>query len=112
MFVCDRPEERSRAGERALSAVRPESFTLSRPIPQTCQRARRRGRRRAHFGDALQYVVRSTVRDVIVLLPRQKAPNLHPGDPVWCQWSAKDVYQFSAAQESLVLAEPAAETAI
>jgi hypothetical protein len=49
---------------------------------------------------------------VIVLLPRQKAPNLHPGDQVWCQWSAKDVYQFSAAQESLVLAEPASEVAI
>ena len=46
-------------------------------------------------------------RDVIVLLPRQKAPSLLPGDPVWCQWSAHDVYQFSAAQESLVLAEPA-----
>jgi hypothetical protein len=60
----------------------------------------------------LQYVVRTPSRDVIVLLPRQKAPNLHPGDAVWCQWSARDVYQFSAAQEHLVLAEPSSEVAI
>jgi hypothetical protein len=66
----------------------------------------------SHFGDTLQYVVRTHTRDVIVLLPRQKAPNLHPGDPVWAHWSAHDVYQFSAAQESLVLAEPASEVAI
>ena len=66
----------------------------------------------SHFGDTLQYVVRSHLRDLIVLLPRQKAPNLQPGDRVWCQWSASDVYQFSAAQESLVLAEPSSEIAV
>ena len=33
VFVCDRPEERVESGERALSAVRPESFTLSPTDP-------------------------------------------------------------------------------
>ena len=37
----------------------------------------------SHFGDTLQYVVRNKFRDVIVLLPRGKAPSLLPGDPVW-----------------------------
>jgi hypothetical protein len=31
---------------------------------------------------------------------------------VWAQWSPRDVYQFSAAQEHLVLAEPSSEVAI
>ena len=113
VFVCDRPEERVGAGERALSAVRPESFELSATDPgQTVNVFAGEVAGVSHFGDTLQFVVRSHVRDVIVLLPRQKAPNLHPGDPVWCQWSARDVYQFSAAQESLVLAEPASEVAV
>ena len=113
VFVCDRPEERVGAGERALSAVRPESFELSATDPgQTANVFPGEVAGVSHFGDTLQFVVRSHVRDVIVLLPRQKAPSLHPGDPVWCQWSARDVYQFSAAQESLVLAEPASEVAV
>ena len=113
LFVCDRPEERVDSGERALSAVRPESFTLSPTDPgEIVNVLAGEVAGVSHFGDTLQYVVRSAVRDVIVLLPRQKAPNLHPGDRVWCQWSARDVYQFSAAQESLVLAEPASEVAI
>ena len=113
VFVCDRPEERVEPGERALSAVRPESFELS-PIDPGVAANVLAGEVAgvSHFGDTLQFVVRSPNRDVIVLLPRQKAPNLHPGDKVWCQWSARDVYQFSAAQESLVLAEPASEVAI
>jgi spermidine/putrescine transport system ATP-binding protein len=110
VFVCERPDERVAPGQRALSAVRPESFTLSATDPGTgVNTLAGEVAGVSHFGDTLQYVVRSAVRDVIVLLPRQKAPNLHPGDAVWCQWSAQDVYQFSAAQESLVLAEPASE---
>jgi ABC-type Fe3+/spermidine/putrescine transport system ATPase subunit len=112
-FVCDRPEERVDSGQQALSAVRPESFTLSATDPGVSVNVLNgvvAGV--SHFGDTLQYVIRTSSRDVIVLLPRQKAPNLHPGDAVWCQWSPKDVYQFSAAQESLVLAEPASEVAI
>ncbi|HEX2782875.1 MAG TPA: ABC transporter ATP-binding protein [Ilumatobacteraceae bacterium] len=113
LFVCDRPEERVDSGERALSAVRPESFTLLATDPgEIVNILAGEVAGVSHFGDTLQYVVRTPVREVIVLLPRQKAPNLHPGDPVWCQWSAGDVYQFSAAQESLVLAEPASEIAI
>jgi spermidine/putrescine transport system ATP-binding protein len=113
IFVCDRPEERVESGERALSAVRPESFTLSPNDPgDTVNVFPGEVAGVSHFGDTLQFVVRSHRRDVIVLLPRQKAPSLHPGDPVWCQWSASDVYQFSAAQESLVLAEPASELAV
>jgi spermidine/putrescine transport system ATP-binding protein len=113
VFVCERPEERVDAGQRALSAVRPESFTLSPTDPGvTSNVLAGEVAGVSHFGDTLQYVVRTHTRDVIVLLPRQKAPNLHPGDPVWAHWSAHDVYQFSAAQESLVLAEPASEVAI
>ena len=113
VFVCDRPEERVAAGDRALSAVRPESFELSATDPgETVNVFPGEVAGVSHFGDTLQFVVRSHVRDVIALLPRQKAPNLHPGDRVWCRWSARDVYQFSAAQESLVLAEPSAEAAI
>ena len=113
VFVCDRPDERVERGERALSAVRPESFELSATDPGLAANVLAgEVAGVSHFGDTLQFVVRSTVRDVIVLLPRQKAPDLHPGDKVWCQWSARDVYQFSAAQESLVLAEPASEVAI
>jgi spermidine/putrescine transport system ATP-binding protein len=112
VFVCDRPEERVESGERALSAVRPESFTLSAVDPGlTANVLGGEVAGVSHFGDTLQYVVRNKFRDVIVLLPRGKAPSLLPGDPVWCHWSAHDVYQFSAAQESLVLAEPAAEVA-
>ncbi|MEO7370783.1 MAG: ABC transporter ATP-binding protein [Ilumatobacteraceae bacterium] len=110
VFVCDRPEERVEAGNLALSAVRPESFTLSPTDPgDTANVLAGEVAGVSHFGDTLQYVVRTPRRDVIVLLPRQKAPNLHPGDAVWAQWSAHDVYQFSAAQEHLVMAEPSSE---
>ena len=113
VFVCDRPEERVPTGSLALSAVRPESFTLSPTDPgDTFNVLAGEVAGVSHFGDTLQYVVRTPSRDVIVLLPRQKAPNLHPGDAVWCQWSARDVYQFSAAQEHLVLAEPSSEVAL
>jgi spermidine/putrescine transport system ATP-binding protein len=113
VFVCDRPEERVESGQHALSAVRPESFTLSATDPGVNVNVLSgKVAGVSHFGDTLQYVVRTPSRDVIVLLPRQKAPNLHPGDAVWCQWSPKDVYQFSAAQENLVLTEPASELVI
>ena len=113
VFVCDRPEERVPTGSLALSAVRPESFTLSPTDPgDTFNVLAGEVAGVSHFGDTLQYVVSTPSRDVIVLLPRQKAPNLHPGDAVWCQWSARDVYQFSAAQEHLVLAEPSSEVAL
>ncbi|MEY2400882.1 MAG: spermidine/putrescine transport system ATP-binding protein [Ilumatobacteraceae bacterium] len=113
VFVCERPEERGAPGQRALSAVRPESFVLSPTDPGVSTNVLAGDVAGvSHFGDTLQYVVRTPSRDVIVLLPRQKAPSLLPGDPVWCQWSSQDVYQFSAAQENLVLAEPASEVAI
>ena len=113
IFVCDRPEERVGSGNLALSAVRPESFTLSATDPgDSVNVLAGEVAGVSHFGDTLQYVVRTPSRDVIVLLPRQKAPNLHPGDAVWCQWSARDVNQFSAAQEHLVLAEPSAEVVL
>ena len=113
LFVCDRPEERVAPGERALTAVRPESFELSAADSgQSANVLAGEVAGVSHFGDTLQFVIRSKTRDVIVLLPRQKAPNLHPGDRVWCQWSANDVYQFSAVQESLVLAEPASEAVV
>ncbi|MDP9463988.1 MAG: ABC transporter ATP-binding protein [Actinomycetota bacterium] len=112
VFVASHPEEVVAVGARSLAAVRPECFTLADVEPgATSNVFAGEVAGVSHFGDTLQFVVRSGARDVVALLPRQKAPKLRPGDPVWCQWSADDVYQFSADQESLVLAEPAAEVA-
>ena len=63
----------------------------------------------SHFGDVLQYVVRTPTRTILVLTPRASAVRLQTGDDVWATWSADDVYMFSADQAELVLAEPAAE---
>jgi spermidine/putrescine transport system ATP-binding protein len=112
VFVATHPEEKVAVGDRSLAAVRPECFILSDVEPTTSTNVLAgEVAGVSHFGDTLQFVVRSPARDVVALLPRQKAPKLRPGDPVWCQWSADDVYQFSADQEGLVLAEPASEPA-
>ena len=58
----------------------------------------------AHFGDVLQYVIRTPLRDVLVLTPRAAAIRMAPGEPAWCRWSAEDVYVFSAQQADVVLA--------
>jgi spermidine/putrescine ABC transporter ATP-binding subunit len=109
-FVASHPEEMVAVGARSLAAVRPECFTLTDVEPDAASNVLAgEVAGVSHFGDTLQFVVRSRARDVVALLPRQKAPKLRPGDPVWCQWSADDVYQFSADQESLVITEPAAE---
>ena len=50
-------------------------------------------------------------RDLVVLLPRQQAPKVAPGDDVWCRWESDDVYMFSARQADLVLADPTTESA-
>ena len=110
IFVSSNPEERVPEGQEALAAVRPESIHLSATdpgstenvVPGTVAGV-------SHYGDVLQYVVRTVSRDVISLLPRQGAVRLAPGDAVWCHWNATDVYQFSADQADLVLAEPALE---
>jgi spermidine/putrescine transport system ATP-binding protein len=111
VFVSSSPEESVSAGQPALAAVRPESISLATTQPDgdnnhvggTVASV-------SHYGDTLQYVVRTAERDIIALLPRQTAPRLSPGDAVWCQWNAADVYQFSADQADLVLVEPAADT--
>jgi spermidine/putrescine transport system ATP-binding protein len=111
VFVSSSPEERVASGDAALAAVRPESIQLSsvdlgvahNQVPGTVASV-------SHFGDVLQYVVRTSERDVIALLPRQGAPRLAAGEQVWCHWSDADVYQFSADQADLVLVEPAADT--
>ncbi len=111
VFVSSSPEEKVSAGQPALAAVRPESISLASTQPGgdnnhvggTVASV-------SHYGDTLQYVVRTSERDIIALLPRQTAPRLSPGDAVWCQWAATDVYQFSADQADLVLVEPAADT--
>ena len=110
VFVSASPEERVASGSPALAAVRPESIGLSDSNPggQNNQVAGTVASV-SHYGDTLQYVVRTTERDIVALLPRQTAPRLSPGDAVWCHWAAADVYQFSADQADLVLVEPAAE---
>jgi spermidine/putrescine transport system ATP-binding protein len=93
VFAVSRPEENVAAGAAALVAVRPESVVLRTGV--------------SHFGDTLQYVVRTPRRTIVVLTPRAQAVRLSVGDPVWSTWSADDVYMFSAAQADLVLKEPA-----
>jgi spermidine/putrescine transport system ATP-binding protein len=111
VFVSSSPEERVANGMPALAAIRPESIQLSESSPDgDTNHIAGTVASVSHYGDTLQYVVRTAERDVIALLPRQTAPRLSPGDHVWCHWSAADVYQFSADQADLVLVEPAAES--
>ncbi len=108
IFSSSSPEERVAEGEPALAAVRPESILLSATDPGLTENVV--GGTVAgvsHYGDVLQYVIRTASRDVISLLPRQGAPRLTPGDQVWCHWNASDVYQFSADQADLVIQDPA-----
>jgi len=110
VFVVSNPDEKVNPGEPALAAVRPENFQLVTSDPGT-------GRNSipgtvasvAHFGDTLQYVVRTASRDVLVLTPRANAPRLSSGEQVWCTFTPADVYSFSARQAEFVLAGPAAE---
>ena len=106
------PDEHVSAGPAALAAVRPESFQLVTVDPGTVGNSiAGTVASVAHFGDTLQYVVRTASRDVLVLTPRANAPRLAVGDAVWCTFSPDDVYSFSARQADLVMAEPSAEAA-
>ncbi len=112
VFVVSRPDEEVQAGGDALAAVRPECFTIETSDPGTHTNVV--GGTVAgvsHFGDTLQFVVRTAKRDLIVLLPRQQAPKVAPGDQVWCRWASDDVYSFSARQADLVLSDPTTEAA-
>ena len=112
VFVVAKPDEQVAVGDPALAAVRPENFQLvsqdpglgRNSIPGSVASV-------AHFGDTLQYVVRTGSRDVLVLTPRANALRLSVGDDVWCTFTASDVYSFSARQASLVMAEPSVEPA-
>ena len=110
LFVVAKPDEQVAAGEAALAAVRPENFQLVSVDPGTSRNSIAGDVASvAHFGDTLQYVVRTARRDVLVLTPRANAPRLSIGDAVWCTFTPADVYSFSARQAELVLAEPSAE---
>ena len=110
VFVVSKPEEAVPVGADALAAVRPECFTLSETDPGvTVNVIAGVVAGVSHFGDTLQFVVRTDKRDLVVLLPRQQAPKMMPGERVWCQWGSDDVYAFSARQASLVIADPSAE---
>jgi spermidine/putrescine transport system ATP-binding protein len=110
VFVSSSPEEIVAKGLPALAAVRPESISLASDTPGgESNHVAGTVASVSHYGDTLQFVVRTAARDILALLPRQTAPRLSPGDAVWCYWSAADVYQFSADQAELVLVEPAAD---
>ena len=110
LFVASNPDEQVSVGEPALAAVRPENFQLVAEDPGTSRNSiPGHVASVAHFGDTLQYVVRTIGRDVLVLTPRANAPRLSVGNPVWCTFTPSDVYSFSARQADLVLAEPSAE---
>ena len=108
VFVVSKPEEKVPPGQAALAAIRPESLVLQATDPGTSANVvAGEVAGVSHFGDVLQYVVRTPSRTIIVLTPRAHAVRLHVGDPVWATWSADDVYMFSAAQADLVLEQPA-----
>ncbi len=110
LFVASNPDEQVCVGEPALAAVRPENFQLVAEDPGTSRNSiPGQVASVAHFGDTLQYVVRTIGRDVLVLTPRANAPRLAVGDDAWCTFTPADVYSFSARQADLVLAEPSAE---
>ncbi|MEQ1700708.1 MAG: ABC transporter ATP-binding protein [Ilumatobacteraceae bacterium] len=112
LFVVSKPDEAVAPGQPALAAVRPENFQLVTEDPGTSRNSIPGSIASvAHFGDTLQYVVRTSSRDVLVLSPRANAPRLAVGDDVWCTFTPADVYSFSARQAELVLAEPSAEVA-
>ena len=112
VFVVSRPEEHVPKGAAALAAIRPESFVLHASDPGASTNVLAGTVAGvSHFGDTLQYVVRTGDRTVIVLTPRAQAVRLHVDDPVWATWSADDVYMFSAAQADLILEEQASEAA-
>ena len=109
VFVATRPEENVPNGEPALSAVRPECINLSAIQPaKTDNSVRATVAGVSYFGDVLQYVVRTANRDLLVLVPRTNPERFAVDDPVWCSWSAEDVYLFSARQASVVMAAPSA----
>ena len=110
VFVVANPDEEVATGAPALAAVRPENFRLVTVDPGTSMNSFEGSVASvAHFGDTLQYVVRTASRDVLVLTPRANAPRLALGDAVWCTFTPNDVYSFSARQADLVMAEPSAE---
>jgi len=104
-FVASRPEENVPTGQEALAAVRPECINLSATKPgATSNVVGAKVAGVSHFGDVLQYVVRSGSRDLLVQVSRTDPSRFGVGDEVWCSWSADDVFLFSARQASLVLA--------
>ena len=108
------PRSESQAGERALAAVRPESFTLVADATQATHANVLAGKVAgvSHFGDTLQYVVRTRLRDVIVLLPRQKAPKPASRRRRVVPVGSGRRVSVLGRQADLVLAEPSAEVAI
>lgn len=108
VFVVARPDEQVAAGSPALAAIRPESLILHASDPGAVTNVLTgEVAGVSHFGDTLQYVVRTGNRTIIVLTPRANAVRLHAGDAVWATWGADDVYMFSADQADLILEEPA-----
>ncbi len=108
VFRVARPEEPLTPGHGALAAVRPECFQLSSSDPgSTSNVLAGTIASVAHFGDVLQYVVKSAERDIVVLSPRAASTRFEMADPVWCSWRAEDVYQFSDRQVDIVLTDSA-----
>jgi spermidine/putrescine transport system ATP-binding protein len=112
VFEATDPEEQLTTGQAALAAVRPECFTLLAEDPGTSTNVLHGTVGSvAHFGDVLQYVIRTPLRDVLVLTPRASTTRLAAGDLAWCRWSAEDVYVFSDKQADVVLASEAEQEA-
>jgi spermidine/putrescine transport system ATP-binding protein len=111
VFRVARPEEPIAPGDGAIAAVRPECFQLATTDPGGSANVLAGSIASvAHFGDVMQYVVKSGDRDIVVMAPRSASSRFALGDSVWCTWSADDVYQFSDRQADLVLTESAASS--
>jgi spermidine/putrescine transport system ATP-binding protein len=106
-FVSGRISPDVVAGRPGMAAVRPESIQVASDEPPAGPN--RTGGTIAgvsHLGDVIQFVVRSTSREILARVPRHQAPKLLPGEDVWCTWEPDAVYLFSAAQHDLVIVDP------
>jgi spermidine/putrescine transport system ATP-binding protein len=110
VFVASSPEQIVPSGESALVAVRPESVHLDVSAPDSpVNSVAGVVAGVSHYGDVLQFVIRTATGDLLSLQPRHSALRVAPGENVWCSWRAADVYQFSGDQAHLVLREPTTE---
>jgi spermidine/putrescine transport system ATP-binding protein len=113
VFHISTADEHVPHGQGALAAVRPECFILRDSDPGSgVNSLPGEVATVSHFGDVLQYVVNTAAgRSIVVLAPRSIGSRFKVADRVWATFRAEDVYQFSDAQQHLVLEHAVAPSA-